>query len=151
MIRFLLALASVMLLAAAGAAPRPDNIRIPSEIRMKSPIGEVLFKHQAHITDRAIPCVECHHQINAKKLDTPHPEYLQSSWINCKVCHDEGGKMKAIYTCSACHDGGPRNIADETLSSKVVVHKQCWKCHQAGTGKDASSSCQLCHSGKKNL
>jgi len=67
------------------------------------------------------------------------------------VCHDEGGKMKAIYTCSACHDGGPRNISDETLSSKVVVHKQCWKCHQAGTGKDASSSCQLCHSGKKNL
>ena len=45
----------------------------------------------------------------------------------------------------------PRNIADETLSAKVVVHQQCWKCHPVGTGKEASAVCEKCHSGKKTF
>ena len=151
MLRYVLAAAAILPLAAAGAPPQPAPVEIPVELRLHSTVGDVVFRHAAHITDRSIPCVECHHQINAKKLATPHPEYLQSSWIKCTVCHDESGKTRAVYTCSACHTATPTNIADETLSAKVVVHRQCGKCHQAGTGKDARASCRLCHSAKKSL
>ena len=123
---------------------------IPSEISIPSSVGEVIFRHQMHISDLSIKCVECHHQINAKTLNTPHPDYLESSWINCKVCHDESGKIKQkAYTCSDCHHSNPIDIANETLSAKVVIHKQCWKCHPVTTGKEASQSCEKCHSGKK--
>lgn len=132
--------------------PRPDAREIPEVINIPTSVGEVVFKHQAHIKDRGIKCVDCHHQINAKPLNTPHPDYLKSSWINCTTCHSEQGKVKqGVYTCSACHQTNPVNIADETLSAKVVIHKQCWKCHQAGTGKEASASCELCHTGKRAL
>jgi hypothetical protein len=152
MLRFLVAAASLLLLAVAGLPARSDTVRVPPEITIPSSVGEVLFTHQVHIKDRAIPCGQCHHQINAKKLDTPHPEYLKSSWINCTDCHEESGKAKqVVYTCSECHRTNPANIADETLSAKVVIHKQCWKCHEVGTANDASKSCELCHSGKKAL
>lgn len=147
---------------AAAASPSPVVVKakvaksgtagMPSEIIIPSSVGEVTFHHQVHTADRAIECVECHHQINAKKLNTPHPDYLQSSWINCKVCHDGPGKIKqSVYACSGCHPTNPTSIADETLSAKVVIHKQCWKCHQVNTGKEASGSCELCHSGRKTL
>ncbi len=150
MIRHLLAAGSVILLVAAGVSAGADSVQIPAEINIPSSVGEVIFRHQAHIKERAIRCGECHHQINAKKLNTPHPDYLKSSWINCKVCHEESGKTKQnIYACSVCHRATSENIVDETLSAKVVIHKQCWKCHPVGTAKDASTSCNLCHSGKK--
>ena len=133
-------------------SPKSDTAEIPSQINIPSSVGEVIFRHQMHISDLSIKCVECHHQINAKTLNTPHPDYLESSWINCKVCHDESGKIrKKAYTCSDCHHSNPMDIADETLSSKVVIHKQCWKCHPVSTGKEASKSCEKCHSGKKTL
>jgi hypothetical protein len=128
----------------------PGGTPIPAEIRIRSAVGEVTFLHRKHIEDRSINCVDCHHQINARKLETPHPEYLTSSWINCKTCHD--GSVQAAtksYACSGCHRTNPRNIADETLSAKVVTHKQCWKCHAVGTAKQASTTCESCHSGKK--
>ncbi len=130
--------------------PRSGTAEIPSEINIPSSVGEVIFRHQMHIKDLSIKCVECHHQINAKELNTPHPDYIKSSWVNCKVCHDGSGKIKQnAYTCSECHQSNPMDIADETLSSKVVVHKQCWKCHPVSVGKEASASCEKCHSGKK--
>lgn len=130
--------------------PKSATTENPSEINIPSSVGEVIFRHQMHIKDLSIKCVECHHQINAKTLNTPHPDYLESSWINCKVCHDESGKIKQnAYTCSDCHDTNPINIADETLSAKVVIHKQCWKCHPVSTGREASKGCDKCHSGKK--
>lgn len=132
--------------------PKSDATGIPSEIVIPSSVGEVIFRHQMHIKDFAIKCTECHHQIDAKALKTPHPDYLKSSWINCRVCHDGTGKIKQnAYTCSECHQSNPINIADETLSSKVVIHKQCWKCHPVSTGEEASKSCEKCHSGKKTL
>jgi hypothetical protein len=130
--------------------PRSGVAEIPSEIYFPSSVGEVIFRHQMHIKDLSIKCVECHHQINAKELNTPHPDYIKSSWVNCKVCHDGSGKIKQnAYTCSECHQSNPIDIADETLSPKVVVHKQCWKCHPVSVGKEASTSCEKCHSGKK--
>lgn len=139
--------------ASGGDDVKPSTSAVlpPSEIKFRSSVGEVTFPHQMHIKDFGVNCVECHHQINATKLNTPHPEYLKSSWINCKTCHSESGKTQQVYACSECHRTNPKNIADETLSAKVVIHKSCWKCHPASTGKEASTSCEKCHTGKKSL
>ena len=129
--------------------PSPGNGEIPAEIRIPSSVGEVVFLHRKHIEGRSIPCANCHHQINAKKLATPHPDYLASSWINCSICHDGAGtNAQKAYACSACHQTNTRNVADETLSAKVVIHRQCWQCHPVGTGKAASSACRSCHAGR---
>ena len=170
MIRYFLAAASAIVLVASGlrseaapskgespkaasakAAPaKAGTLKVPSEIAIPASVGEVRFRHQMHIDDLSIKCGDCHHQINAKKLNTPHPDYFGSSWINCKTCHDDSEKIaQKPYLCSECHRTRPKNIADETLSAKVVVHKQCWKCHSVGTGKEASQGCEKCHSGKK--
>ena len=175
MIKYLLAAAATTLLVAACLSPdkepaekasatatstsppaartrlaQSDRAEIPGDIRIPSSVGEVTFRHQAHIKDRAIGCAQCHHQINARELSTPHPDYLKSSWINCTICHDGAGKTKQqVYACSGCHPASPIHIADETLSAKVVIHKQCWQCHPVNTGKDASTGCAKCHSETK--
>ena len=165
MTRYLLAAASVIILAAASlhseAAPpkavpskaEPSTaatLAIPSEISMPSSVGEITFRHQMHISDLSIKCAACHHEINAKTFNTPHPGYLESSSIKCEICHNESEKIKQkAYACSGCHRTNPINIADETLSAKVVIHKQCWNCHPVGSGKDASKGCSKCHSGKR--
>lgn len=160
MTRHLFAAGSLIFIAAicfasGGDGDKPPatsiNSGFPSEIKFRSSVGEVTFPHQMHIKDFGVNCVECHHQISARKLSTPHPDYLKSSWINCKTCHSESGKDQQVFACSECHRTNPKNIADETLSAKVVIHKRCWKCHQAGTGKEASMSCEKCHTGKKSL
>jgi hypothetical protein len=116
---------------------------IPSEITIESSVGNVLFPHNAHMK---FGCIACHHQIHAMELDTPHPDYLTSSRVNCQGCHDSELKtMSNNYKCSDCHHSEPENIADETLSSKVVIHKSCWKCHRSGTGVKASEGCSACH------
>ena len=151
MFKYIAAATSIVLLLAASLPCRSDTPEIPSVRSFPSSVGEVTFTHEMHIKERAIQCVECHHQINAKKLSTPHPDYFKSSSIKCEICHNESEKMKQkAYTCSACHRSNPSNIADETLSAKVVIHKQCWKCHQVGAGKEASKACEFCHSGKKS-
>jgi hypothetical protein len=127
---------------------QPEGAGIPSQIRFASPLGDVVFQHEMHFKDRGIACVQCHHQINAKKLDTPHPDYLKSSTVNCQICHKES--EQTVYSCTGCHDGRRRDIADETLSAKVVIHKQCQACHSVGTGRDASNACLLCHAPGKS-
>ena len=152
MIKYFVAAILTSFLLAANLPARSDTVGIPAERSFPSSVGEVTFKHQLHIQDRAIACVECHHQINAKKLKSPHPDYFISSSIKCEICHGESEKIRQkAYTCSECHRANPVNIADETLSAKVVIHQKCWKCHQVGTGKDASKGCESCHSGKKTL
>ncbi len=132
-------------------SPNPkDTLEIPEELISPSSVGEVSFPHLFHFEDLDIECQECHHEINATKLNTPHPDYFKSSWINCKTCHNGSEKIKQkVYTCSKCHHTNPTNITDETLSTKVVVHKNCWNCHEVGTGAEASESCEMCHSGEK--
>lgn len=150
MIKHFAVVLSAIFLFAGNLAAKSDSAEMPSERTFPSSAGEVIFHHQMHVEDFKIKCVECHHQINAKKLSTPHPDYLKSSSIKCEICHDESEKIeKKAYTCSGCHRINPIGIADETLSAKVVVHKQCWKCHQVGTGLEASKGCTKCHSGKK--
>lgn len=116
------------------------------EVLFESSVGYVIFPHDFHVTDVGLECVECHHQIHAVNLDTPHPDYLNSSWINCQACHNPESKTdKSYYKCSDCHHTNPNNIADETLSAKVVTHKKCWSCHETGTGAEASKGCVDCH------
>lgn len=131
-----------------GAEASPSLIEAGTlqEILIESTVGYVIFPHDFHVKSVDLECAECHHQIHAVELDTPHPDYLSSSWINCQACHSpESVASKDYYRCSACHHSNPENIADETLSSKVVVHKSCWKCHETGTGVEASSGCIDCH------
>lgn len=138
-------------LASGGSEDKASaKSTFPAEIIFHASVGEVTFPHQLHIKEFGVKCVECHHQINANKLITPHPDYLQSSWINCITCHSESGKEQQVYACSKCHRSNPKNIADETLSAKVVIHKSCGKCHPAGAGKGASMSCGKCHVRKKS-
>lgn len=148
--KYLLAAASAILLFAVSLPSRSDTLAVPSEKIFPSSVGAVTFRHQMHTKDLSIKCVDCHHQINAKSLKTPHPDYFKSSAIKCETCHNNSDKIKQkAYSCSGCHRTNPINIADETLSAKVVVHNQCWKCHPVSTGKEASKGCDKCHSGKK--
>lgn len=160
MIKCFLAAASAAILVAAGVAhaagppePAPSSAAaptIPAEIKFASSVGDVKFPHQKHISDFGVKCASCHHQIDARPLKTPHPDYFTASWINCGTCHTPAEKnVQKAYVCSACHQTMPKNIADETLSAKVVIHKQCWQCHAVGTGTEASKACAKCHAGKK--
>lgn len=119
---------------------------MPDSITFESSVGEVHFPHKLHVADLDVECMQCHHQIHARELNTPHPDYLTSSWISCQSCHNtNSADGKKYYKCSDCHHSDLENIADETLSSKVVMHKSCWKCHETGTGQDASKECTECH------
>lgn len=149
--------ASIKPVAAASSVREAKAGEIPAEIVFASSVGDVTFHHEAHFKDFGAKCVDCHHQVDAKALKTPHPEYLHASPVNCQGCHADSGAAKADpgaakamqYACSRCHPARPGNIADETLSAKVVVHNQCWKCHTVGTGREASAGCLKCHSGGK--
>jgi len=174
MINFLATVISAIVLFAVNLPTEGNAAEVPAERSFPSSAGEVVFHHQMHIKDLGVKCVECHHSINAKPisasrpdnlspasskcpinvktLSTPHPDYFKSSSIKCAICHSESDATKDnAYTCSGCHRTNPMNIADETLSAKVVVHRQCWKCHPIGTGKEASTVCEKCHSGKKTF
>ena len=98
-----------------------------------------------HFSDLEIPCEECHHETHAGALDTPHPGYVEGSSIDCKGCHREGTEASESLHCAECHRDTPVHIADETLSSKVVLHEVCWRCHEVGRGEAASRSCATCH------
>ena len=119
---------------------------LPDEITIESSVGNVVLPHDIHVKKVKIKCKECHHQIHAKELNTPHPDYMTSSRANCPTCHEVNSETrKKHYKCSRCHHSDPDDIADETLSAKVVIHKSCWKCHEAGTGSEASAGCSECH------
>ena len=123
------------------------NEEIPDEITSECPsVGEVVFPHREHYEDFEIECVECHHEMDAKNIDIPHEEYFNDFWIDCKVCHDKPESEEMIaHTCSSCHNSKPINIADEMISKKVAIHKNCWGCHESGTSVEASESCVTCH------
>ena len=119
---------------------------MPDEVTIKSSLGNVVLPHDVHVKGVKLKCIVCHHQIRATELDTPHPDYLESSQMSCQTCHNTDSKSrKKYYKCSDCHHSEPDNIADETLSSKVVIHQSCWKCHRTGTGVEASEGCSNCH------
>ena len=74
--------------AVAPGAPLPADIEHFTGSRdvfvSQSSVGEVHFPHRAHVKQK---CVTCHHQIHAEALDTPHDDYLDSSWIHTCGLH----------------------------------------------------------------
>ena len=117
---------------------------VPAEVTFASSSGTVVFSHELH-TDMEIPCADCHHETLAGGLSMPHPEYFDDFWIRCETCHRAAAEPGCPQDCSACHHGSPVTIADESLSSKVVIHQACWGCHPIGTGSEASQGCDICH------
>lgn len=138
--------AAVILLLFAGA--RAGSEKDPGGVPETIELGDVSFPHQFHFDALGVACRDCHHETQAGKLEIPHPEYFEDLWIDCKTCHHESRPTTAPQLCSSCHHDTPFDIADETLSSKVVVHRSCWKCHDVGKGKEASTSCRTCHARK---
>lgn len=132
------------------AEPSPEEVAavqsdlvLPDMIVFESATGDVHFPHTRH---QKMRCSKCHHQIHARELETPHKDYLTVSWIQCQSCHEEDSEFGDTYfKCSGCHHAEPESIVDETISSKVVIHKSCWKCHRSGTGVKASKGCSYCH------
>lgn len=129
--------------AAAVDPPAP-----PTECVTPSRVGEVVFPHRIHVEDFELECVVCHHEVDAKSLDTPHEEYFDDFWIRCGECHHDQTSVNEVRSCSACHHASS-DIADQTLSAKVVIHRSCSQCHEIGTGAEAGASCTACHSGPK--
>ena len=58
--------------------------------------------------------------------------------------------LQQAMPCYECHDVKLRDIADERLSPKVILHQNCWKCHEVETGVEASESCEQCHTGMQD-
>lgn len=110
---------------------------------------DVRFPHAMHVGDLGIDCATCHHETNAAALHIPHPQYFADLWIDCGTCHRPGAPPATSMACSQCHHDSPTDIADETLSSKVVLHESCWSCHEVGRGAAASRTCKTCHNGEK--
>lgn len=144
-----LALAAMSLPGHSHETDEPEKVRpavpevLPDIIMFDSAIGDVAFPHTKH---QKMRCSKCHHQIHAAELETPHEDYLEVSWIKCQACHYEGSvDDSSYYKCSGCHHAEPENAVDETISSKVVIHQNCWKCHKSGTGVKASKGCSYCH------
>ena len=109
-------------------------------------LGDVSFPHELHFAELELECVTCHHETNAGPLNVPHLEYFADSWARCKKCHTNGERQIDSLACSSCHPDTPTNVADETLSAKVVIHRSCWTCHEVGRGQAASLVCKSCHS-----
>lgn len=126
------------------AVDEPCSQGVPAEVTFDSSLGTVLFPHELHI-EMELPCEDCHHETLASSLSMPHPGYFEDFWIRCETCHHAGAEPGCPQDCSACHHGSPATIADETLSSKVVLHQSCWGCHPVGTGSEASQGCDFCH------
>lgn len=133
------------LLSCVGSkAPGPKPL--PGMQTGWSPIARANFPHEKHAGEFEVECVTCHHETNAKPLSIPHQDYFDDLWINCGTCHHKAGAVAlGPQACSTCHHARNGDIADETLSAKVVIHKNCWSCHEVGTGASASATCKTCH------
>lgn len=138
-------LAALLPALAAVGSEVTDETGPPEVIRWPASVGAVEFPHALHCDDVGVECIECHHETNASRLDIPHEDYFNDSWVDCQRCHRGTQASTQSQACSACHPGNPANIADESMSSKVVIHKSCWQCHEVGVGVEASGACGFCH------
>lgn len=134
---------ALTLLAFGNVTGQSDDV--PEVIHMPTVVGDVDFPHLEHIEDFEVDCKECHHYTNAAELDMPHEEYFEDFWIDCETCHVPGAAPIKEQACSNCHHRNGSDLADETLSAKVVIHKTCWSCHEVETGAEASAECGVCH------
>ena len=119
----------------------------PVQPRSSPLMGDLFVPNVAHVEDMELECDECHHETIAVPLDSPHESYFDDLWVDCGSCHHESSSADLEpRSCYECHDTKLRDIADERLSAKVILHKNCWACHEVETGLEATESCELCHS-----
>lgn len=131
-------------LAAADAGSAGASI--PVLAKHRSSIRPATFPHERHANELGIECSQCHHETNAQPLSIPHQNYFDDMWIDCGICHHKAGAAALEpQACWTCHHAGNGDLGDETLSAKVVIHKNCWSCHEVGTGAKASTACKGCH------
>jgi hypothetical protein len=112
------------------------------------PRPKATFPHEFHYLELEIDCVTCHHETDAAELVVPHKEIFENSadsWARCSSCHRRTAEPAEPQACGNCHHDSPTDVADETLSAKVVIHRSCWSCHDVGTGQPASRACIQCH------
>ena len=147
-----MALIAFVVAACGGAGSEPGGPRdsqggqLPATTRSASSVGAVTFDHEFHSENLKLECKSCHHETNASTLRMPHKNYFDDFWIDCRTCHKADGKaVSEPQSCSTCHHDSPTNVADETLSAKVVTHAKCSECHELGRGAAASNSCATCH------
>lgn len=142
-------LGAAMLAVAVLIATDVRTVRAQATARPQtasSLAGPVWFPHERHYIELGIACRRCHHDVRAAALKMPHASYFDDFWIDCRICHKTTKVPSNMpQPCVTCHRVSPRNLADETLSAKVVIHKQCWGCHEAKTGAAASRGCATCH------
>jgi hypothetical protein len=141
------ALVALVAVAASGQAPAPKPPA--AVIRFPSYLGEVRFEHKKHIDEFGLACTDCHHETNAGKLEFTHKDLIPTYRVDCQICHHEADVPMTPQSCSKCHPSTPTSNADETATSKVAMHKDCWKCHEIGQGPDASGKCPTCHKGPR--
>lgn len=140
----------VTLLEATASASQEGGIEpgcaepAPTEVVFNSTSGAVTFPHLLH-EEMGIPCEDCHHDTLAGPLTMPHPEYFEDFWIQCATCHRASSQPSCPQRCASCHHSSPSTVADESLSTKVVIHQSCWECHPTGAGSEASDNCGICH------
>ena len=138
-------LAALTVSAPTSAAAAEPEAPVPAEIISPTSVGEVVFPHRKHFEELQVACTACHHETRAAVLDMPHPQYFDDFWIDCKLCHREAPAPLAPQACSTCHHGSLSNIADQTSSAKVAIHRSCWTCHPSGSGETATANCAFCH------
>jgi Cytochrome c7 and related cytochrome c len=132
-----------------GSPPKGPPVPPAEGTVVLASMGPANFPHEKHATEFEIECVKCHHETNAKPLSIPHMEYFNDLWIDCGTCHHKAGaEALGPQACSSCHHAQNGDIADETLSAKVVIHKNCWSCHEVGQGASASATCKTCHTAR---
>lgn len=108
---------------------------------LAEPLPPAQFPHDLHAFDLEFDCVTCHHETDATALVVPHGGDFES----CKRCHGQTAEPAPAQACGNCHHDSPADLADETLSAKVVIHRSCWSCHEVGVGPGASRACGQCH------
>ena len=135
-------LGAVCLAVAWGATAASEP---PEAITWTTALGPVAFPHLLHVEDLGVACEDCHHETSAERLTMPHPDYFEDFWIDCASCPGSTASPGRPRACSSCHPSTPAGVADETSSSKVVIHRACWECHEVASGEEASRGCVACH------
>ena len=93
-----------------AANPGLSQMPLPKDFFYEEtkPLTPVPFSHDLHVTQKKLPCQECHTKLFQMKIGTASPQMTMP-------------KLNAGEFCGACHDG--------TKSVATKDPKGCAKCH----------------------
>lgn len=98
----------------------PETASIDDTTRATMRYLPVMFKHEMHVMDFDITCLECHH--------TEKEDFTSGTPTACDMCHLATG-------------------SGEELSYKNSMHQQCVMCHieETALGMNPPVECSGCH------